>query len=456
MNTNFFIPMKKTLLTSLVLGLTPLSFAIPAISPVDIHQDFFSADGIQIVPVGNTVVLSDDQDTYKKIENEVTLSGTGTLTMGHSNSIDYPRIQLIANDNTITKTKVIYTQTTNDDWDGTIKAPQPIRQPDLSDIETRVTRKADTEQGIEEERATVGMLGTYIMGLEGETFEFSRSATVAFEVDVLDGSRVWFAVPKNDASGEWEQTTQSCIVNNKVCEGTFNKLTKITLLQEAVAQCPDTDLDNGKWGSAPDCRIICDSGYESNTAGTQCVEVKEEITLADLEAENNEGVETNNVIVESTPQPENITPLAELEDNTPAPVEAPAEEAIIETPTEPITEEASAEVEIAPVTSITEEAPTEEVNDAIIEPSTEVTAETTPAEIIEPAGAPALENNPESNFNIEEVVEDELLPSAPKNTANNAYGSGALLPTTGSSYLYVLSLLLISSGLFLSWRRSTL
>lgn len=411
--------MRKYLSASvLVAFLSPLAFALPALSPLDIDQDLYSPLGIQFVPVDARVTTSAEGAEYTVIENSVTLTGTGTLTVGSSNDAPYPRVSLATDNNTITKTKVLYSITTKDDWNGEFKAPLPMMKPQSSAIQTRVTREADSSTGVTEQRATVTVIEAYKMGINGESFKFSGGADIAFPSNALNGTKLYFA--KKDGNGQWVQTSQFCIVQGGVCQATFTEFDEIVIIQEAVEKCSTEIVENGRWGSAPDCRIICDSDFAPNTAGTSCVAVETDLTLEDLEEQNSQDIEQSEPIEE--PQ---VEPTAETQTEVEVEIMVP----------EPAQEPVAAD--------------TAETNDTMRD--TETTVEEAP------------------QFDITDIIEDDtLLGSSPKeddmvfgssNQANGTNNSALglqtkLLPATGSSSLYAIALLLVAGGFVLSLRKT--
>lgn len=250
------------------------------------------------------------------------LEGVGTVTIGPETG--YPRIGLQAG-TTIEVSYYFQNEKDAEYWDGVLTAPSLTQNPDGANIQWLNPE--------EHEGSTLTIVETYAFTPPHGVVGFSNRATVAFRPEnVTDGTILYFAF--HQGAGYWTiRDDAKCVVKEGLCTGTVGRVEQMALIIENRAKCPSIPVPNGTYGIPPQCRIVCNAGYEYNEESESCVaNVQREVTEADLMEELYAEL-TTDIEEEAAPEVTEESRLAataatepETTEEQPAEEPAPAEE----------------------------------------------------------------------------------------------------------------------------------
>ena len=255
-----------SLLALSILGLSTQVFAIDKFSGT-LTDDIYFPSG----------VLLENVQSSKAGEAEITLEGTGSLTIGNQSGGGFPRISVAGG--TKIESKRTDTSTT---WAGQFTAPGSTRKPASSNI---------SFAGGNHTGNTPEAVATYTWGLATETFTYTPAARVVLPVNSPDGQKLWVAYPKTGDA--WAiQEDDFCIVESSLCYFETGSINSVTLVKESFGSCPVTSVENGSVGGTPNCIITCNRGYTLGDDARSCAETGDLTTGGD---DDNLTSQTNNV-----------------------------------------------------------------------------------------------------------------------------------------------------------------
>ncbi len=246
----------------------------------NITQDLYS-------PTGAEFGISQDPIAMDNVRtSRASIVGVGTLTIGNEQS-GYPRIGLLAGSE-IDVTYYFGAEEAKYYWDGTLTSPQKVENPSASALAW-----LDSTQSTDN---PLQVIETYAFTPARGVIGFSPRARMAFKPqNVTEGTALYFAF--HQGKNLWTiRKDAKCIVKDGICSGTVGRVERVALVKELRESCPETAIENGLYGAAPDCRVLCDLGFALNQENQQCESVMEdemEIGIEDLEAELMSDIQNN-------------------------------------------------------------------------------------------------------------------------------------------------------------------
>ena len=250
-------PSKTSLFTPLLaLTLLPLmATAVPSFSG-ELTGDEFFANGVLLTGVELPV----DQNAATGSSN-ISLQGSGTLTVGNQTGGGFPRVTLLGG-TTVTSTRNFDETVINKSWwDGQFTSPGSTRVPNQYDIEYASLGSTRNELQVST---------AYSWGLANETFAFSNPARVVFPVDEVNGQKL--LVARGDGAGNWaiDSANDFCIAEDGLCYLEISTMNEIALVKQLFEVCPQASITNGSMGNAPTCIVSCDRGFTLNNQTNNC------------------------------------------------------------------------------------------------------------------------------------------------------------------------------------------
>ncbi len=202
-------------------------------------------------------VLLEGAESSAAGKAEVTLEGSGSLTIGNQSGGGFPRVSVAGG------TKISSSRNdTSTTWLGQFTAPGSTRKPEANKI---------SFSGGNHSGNTPESIVSYTWGLADETFTFAPAARVVLPVNVPDGQKLWVAYP---TSGDnWGiQEGDFCIVDSSLCYFEVGAVNSLTLVKESFGTCPSGSIANGSRGGIPNCIITCDRGFVLGDDANSCIE----------------------------------------------------------------------------------------------------------------------------------------------------------------------------------------
>ncbi|PID70439.1 hypothetical protein CSB37_01990 [bacterium DOLZORAL124_38_8] len=235
--------------------------------------------------VYDSVKLSDITKKDKKVS--ATVNGTGALVLQSARSGGFPRLIVLGG------TKVTGTTVDNGDlWDGKLTIPKTAQNPNRYKFYPTGADKNDLPPKVE-------VAGTYQIGTNNTDIEFSEKAYASFWTHFADNTQLLVATEKlstkeildsnkvSTADIDWEYDSKNfCVVKNGVCmvelPKSINRIALVRLISDA---CPNIKIENGGFSAAPECKIVCNSGFGFDTTQNKCIPKDQ---LSTIDNTNNE------------------------------------------------------------------------------------------------------------------------------------------------------------------------
>jgi len=254
---------KYLLIISFFVLCIPFVLAVPTLNlPVNGDVNFPNA-----VLIPNPKLPSDL--SVQTGSSSVKIEGTGSVTIWSQSGGGFPQVQVLGG-TTITSTRVWSSETLRKTWwEGQFETPRVARFPENIKLVFSVPGN--------HEESKVDIIAAYGWGLPNETFSYSTPANVSFFVDEKDGTKLLVAYEQNN--GTWKiEEIESCVVLNQVCSLELKKVNTIALVKEIFTTCPQNTvmIPHSHLSGPPECRAICDKGYQMNIDGTKCLIIPED------------------------------------------------------------------------------------------------------------------------------------------------------------------------------------
>lgn len=289
--------MKKTLLVSLAVllaGMFSITFAQSSVSN-HLDEDLYFNDSVHISS-GVTYQETLDEGVGT---SSVAFEGEGSLTVGKRLGDGFPRIVLYGG------TTLTVAQDFGDGpenwWTGNFKSPNKV----LNIPKTHIVWENQANHALGERNIAVSY------GLESvtDTYQFSSPAYVVLPSEAPNGAKVWYAFhsvdPENPGDPEENAVevveSNFCIVEDGLCVIEVEEMNQIALIEESFEKCPRDEVANGNIGSIPYCIITCNEGYELDENAIACYEIEGGAGEEPIEAESIE----DPVVVEEAQEVEN-------------------------------------------------------------------------------------------------------------------------------------------------------
>ncbi len=251
----------------LTTGLVSVTFAAQSI-PGRIDGDLSFFDKVKI---SSGVTFPEDL-TGNTGESSVKFDGEGSLTIGSRSGDGFPR--LVVYGGTTVKVSQNFENREKKWWNGELKSPvRVLSVPD--DL-----LKFDDPDKHDSEKKKIRIINSFGFGSDTDTLSFSPAGYVVLPVEVPDGTKVFYAFhslkPGEEAGAYGNSTIQVkesnfCLAKDRLCVIEVSQMNQVLLIQETYNRCPVKNIKNGKVGSVPFCQITCDDGYELDEMAESCV-----------------------------------------------------------------------------------------------------------------------------------------------------------------------------------------
>ncbi len=259
--------MKKTFLASfLSCCLFSSAFAVSSISNV-LDGDNFFYDEVQLT---SGATYQSDIDADKGSAN-VKFEGSGSLTIGKrvSDTPGFPRV-VIYGGSTLTVSQDFTGKSNKNWWAGRVKAPGKV----LNIPETLIKWENESNHLLGKTKIDT----SYGFGPATDTYKFSPESYVVLPISVPDNTKIWYVFhsidPEDYANAKPVEIKENnfCIVKDHLCVIPVTEMNQIALVEESFDRCPRKEVANGVVGEIPYCVITCNEGYELDENAIACIE----------------------------------------------------------------------------------------------------------------------------------------------------------------------------------------
>ncbi len=274
----------------LTTGLVSVTFAAQSI-PGRIDGDLSFFDKVKI-SAGVTYPEDLSSDTG---ESSVKFEGEGSLTIGNRLGNGFPRLVVYGGTNvTIAQN---FENREKNWWNGELKSPVRV----LNVPEALL--KFENEANHNAENKNIKIANAFGFGADTDTLKFSPAAYVVLPVDAPDGAKIFYAFhdlePGKKASAYGDTTIEVkennfCLAKDRLCVVEVEEMNQILLIEESFNRCPRREVPNGKVGDVPFCQITCNAGYKLDDNAVACVETEETAQENHNTADKNTNVEEIN------------------------------------------------------------------------------------------------------------------------------------------------------------------
>jgi hypothetical protein len=285
--------MKKLLLASFVLSIGIISSSSAASIPGRIDGDLYFHDNVHI----SSGVTYQSELTDEGGSSTVTFDGEGSLTVGKRLGNGFPRIVLYGG-TTLTVSQAFEEGGTKNWWVGDITAPNEI----MNIPNTAIEWENSANHNVGGEEANIN--SSFGFGAYTDTYGFSSTAYLVLPMKAPNGAKVWYAfhninTDKCNASdcGEAPEPiivaeNDFCIVQDNLCVIEVEEVNQISLVEESFEKCPRDAVANGEVGKIPYCIITCDEGYSIDENAVACIENNLESEEGSEESVEESSIET--------------------------------------------------------------------------------------------------------------------------------------------------------------------
>ena len=240
-------------------------------------------------------------------DGSVDFEGEGSLTIGQRLGNGFPRVVFYGGTNfSIAQDYGDDGVPERDTWKGVIEAPNTNMSIPFTHVAWVDGVNHATEEGELNVSKTFGFESFH------ETYNFSPAAYVVLPLDIPDGARVWYAFHDIDPENPGTVTEDSdegkaliaeddyCIVENGLCVLEIESMNQVLFLEESFEKCPRSSVPNGDPGKIPYCAVTCNKGYALDEKGFACYKINSDDEESSKGGEEEEKVIDTEHLTKST------------------------------------------------------------------------------------------------------------------------------------------------------------
>lgn len=244
------------LLCSLALGFFPENASAIETIPEEVVSDLYYHDSVYL----RNLEYPEDLGASSG-ESTAGIEGTGTVVIGRQKTGGFPRLILFGGTD-VTSSRT-FSSGSGEWWDGELKTPEKMIRPSVASISFE---NPGAHRG-----SRLKVIDAYQFGSSNEEFSFSQEAYAIFNLGIKDGIKVWIARGSADSSLSVADEDY-CVVKDGLCsielDGAWDQMVFVT---KSYFDCPPERVENGSYGSLPECAVACDPGYVLDYNELSCV-----------------------------------------------------------------------------------------------------------------------------------------------------------------------------------------